>query len=151
MKTCRFQLTDTIRKMSCSTSRAVLMRKRNILCSSPCTEMAAQLKDFPPPSTAFGIKRSWSPCPGGYPRAIGGYSWFMRTPDRGIWEAEDRISVSRKVVEVISDVALLYPVEKAYRFGFSQGSSPCLHDRFALHPSLISGGARRFRNHAGNR
>lgn len=74
---------------------------------------------------------------GGYPKAIGGYSWFYETPDRSVWEAEDRNSVSR-VVEAISEVASSYPVEKVYLFGFSQGVS-LAYMIGLLHPSLVSG------------
>lgn len=74
---------------------------------------------------------------GGYPKANGGYSWFYETPDRSVWEAADKISVSR-VVEAISEVKSLYPVENVYLFGFSQGVS-LAYMIALLHPSLVTG------------
>jgi len=74
---------------------------------------------------------------GGYPKSNGGYSWFYETGDRSVWEKKDMLSVSR-VVEVISEVASLYPIEKAYVLGFSQGVT-LAYMTGLRNPSLVAG------------
>jgi len=74
---------------------------------------------------------------GEYQTAGGGWSWYLKTEDRSLWEAADSVTVAR-VVDAISEIAATYPVEKIFVFGFSQGAS--LAYMVGLrNPSLIAG------------
>lgn len=74
---------------------------------------------------------------GGYPKSNGGYSWFYETGDKSVWEKKDMLSVSR-IVEVISEVASLYPIEKVYVLGFSQEVT-LAYMTGLRNPSLVAG------------
>ena len=74
---------------------------------------------------------------GGYPNSYGGYSWFYKTADRSVWAKKDMLSVSG-VVEVISEVASSYPIEKVYVLGFSEGAS-LAYMTGLRNPALVAG------------
>lgn len=77
---------------------------------------------------------------GQYPKmAMGsvGYSWYLGTSDRDVWEIADSFSMTN-VVEVIRAVNSKYKVEKNYVFGFSQGAALAYTIGFRF-PELING------------
>jgi len=77
---------------------------------------------------------------GQYPKmAMGevGYSWYLETSDRDVWEIADSFSMTN-VVEVIRAVNSKYKVDKNYVFGFSQGASLAYSIGFKF-PELING------------
>lgn len=76
---------------------------------------------------------------GEYKREGGGWSWYVMTEDRTVWEKVDEIAVAR-VVEAIQKIKSAYPVGKITVFGFSQGASMAYLVGL-LHPALISGKA----------
>jgi len=59
---------------------------------------------------------------GEYARPDGGYSWFLRTPDRSLWEANDARAVDH-VVELITAIGARFRTGNVFVLGFSQGAS----------------------------
>jgi len=74
---------------------------------------------------------------GEYRREGGGWSWYVMTEDRTVWEKVDELAVAR-VVEAIQEIKSVYSVGKISVFGFSQGASMAYLVGL-LHPALISG------------
>lgn len=51
-----------------------------------------------------------------------GYSWYLQTKDKSIWEIADKLSITN-VHEVIKAINTKYKINKNFVFGFSQGAS----------------------------
>jgi phospholipase/carboxylesterase len=74
---------------------------------------------------------------GEYAGPAGGYSWFLRTADRGRWETSDARTVDR-VVELIAAIGARYRTGKVFLLGFSQGAS-LVYMTGLRNPSLVTG------------
>jgi phospholipase/carboxylesterase len=74
---------------------------------------------------------------GEYARAGGGYSWFLETPDRSLWEANDTRTVDH-VVELVGAIGARYRVGKVFVLGFSAGAS-LAYMTGLRNPSLVTG------------
>ena len=74
---------------------------------------------------------------GEYAGPAGGYSWFLRTADRGRWETSDTRTVDH-VVELIGAIGARYRTGKVFVLGFSQGAS-LAYITGLRNPSLVTG------------
>lgn len=77
---------------------------------------------------------------GQYPKSVMGavgYSWYLETKDRSVWEIADTRSLEN-VYEVIVALNSKYKIDKNFVFGFSQGASLAYMVGFK-HPDLVSG------------
>jgi predicted esterase len=74
---------------------------------------------------------------GEHAKPAGGYSWFLETSDRSIWEASDARTVDR-VVELIAAIGARYRIGKVCILGFSQGAS-LAYMTGLRNPALVTG------------
>lgn len=59
---------------------------------------------------------------GQYTKALGGYSWYLETSNKAIWEMGDLFSADN-IIEAMNEVKNYYKISNAFIFGFSQGAS----------------------------
>lgn len=77
---------------------------------------------------------------GQYPKLVNGaigYSWYLETKDKSVWEIADNYSVEN-IAAYIKVINSTYKIGKVYVFGFSQGASLAYMTGFK-YPELVNG------------
>ena len=74
---------------------------------------------------------------GQYPRTDIGFSWYLETNDKSMWEKTDRKSADY-IIDVIKDVQKSYKTDDIFLLGFSQGASLAYMTGFK-YPSVFRG------------